>query len=46
MNLNMDTDVSNYSLSELMAIIQINDLDQDEITDKTNYYITKYKKRC
>ncbi len=35
--------VSNYSLSELMAIIGLEDLDQDEIIENTNYYIQKYK---
>lgn len=40
---NVDMQVSNYSLSELMAIIGLEDLDQDEIIENTNYYIQKYK---
>jgi hypothetical protein len=42
----IDTDVSNYSLSELMAIVGINgqyDFTPDNIENKTNYYINKYK---
>ena len=42
----IDTNVSNYTLSELMSIVQINDdnMDPDNIIEKTNYYIKKYKK--
>ena len=32
---NIDTNVSNYTISELMAISGIQDIDQDEITSKT-----------
>jgi len=39
----LDTDVSNYSLSELMAIIQIEDFNVDDIIENTNFYINKYK---
>jgi hypothetical protein len=35
----MDTNVSNYTLSELMAIVELNELDPSEITDKTNKLI-------
>jgi hypothetical protein len=42
---NFDMNVSNYSLSELMAIIEVEDLDQQEIMDNTNFYINKYKKK-
>ena len=39
----MNTDVSNYTLSELMAIIDVQDLNPDNIIENTNYWITKYK---
>jgi len=39
----VDMNVSNYSLSELMAIVELDDLDQDDILENTNYYIQKYK---
>jgi hypothetical protein len=38
-----DTNVSNYTLSELMAIIGIDDLQPEHIIDNTDYYINKYK---
>ena len=40
---NIDTDVSNYTLSELMAIVEVEDLNPDTIVDNTNYLIKKYK---
>ena len=40
---NFDTNVSNYTLSELMAITKIDDLDPHEITKKTNSLIDKFK---
>jgi len=39
----LDTNVSNYSLSELMAIIEIDDLQPENIVQNTNFYINKYK---
>lgn len=39
----VDTDVSNYTLVELMAIVEINDLIPEHIVENTNYYIRKYK---
>jgi hypothetical protein len=39
----IDTDVSNYTLSELMAIVEIEDLKPDIIVENTNYWIRKYK---
>jgi hypothetical protein len=39
----IDTDVSNYTLSELMAIVDIEDLESDTIIENTNYLIRKYK---
>jgi hypothetical protein len=40
---NVDTNVENYTLSELMAIVDVNDLDPPEITRKTNILIEKFK---
>jgi hypothetical protein len=40
---NIDTNVSNYSISELMAIAEIQDLTPSEITEQTNKYINKFK---
>lgn len=39
----IDYNVSNYSLSELMAIANIEELDKEEIIEKTTFYINKYK---
>jgi hypothetical protein len=39
-----ETDISNYSLSELMAIIGVEDLDPTEITQKTQYLKKKFEK--
>ena len=41
----IDTNISNYSLSELLSIVEIDDeeINKDEITSKTNVYIKKYK---
>jgi len=39
----IDTNVSNYTLSELMAIVELNDLDPSEITEKTNKLINRFK---
>ena len=36
-------DVSSYSLSELMAIIEVNEIDPKEIVEKTNMLISKFK---
>ena len=41
---NIDTNINNYTLSELMAIAQLQELDPSEITEKTNTYITKFEK--
>jgi len=43
MSNSIDTNVSNYTLSELMAIVGLDDLDPNDITQKTNTYIQKYK---
>jgi|LauGreDrversion2_2_1035103.scaffolds.fasta_scaffold10716_1 hypothetical protein len=39
----VDTDVSNYTVSELMAIIEVNDIDPEEIVKNTNVLIDKFK---
>jgi len=39
----IDTNVSNYTLSELMAITGVNNLDPTSIMDATSPYIEKYK---
>ena len=39
----ISTDVSYYTLSELMAIVEIEDLKPDTIVENTNYLIKKYK---
>ena len=41
---NLDMNVNNYSLSELMAIVELNDLEQEDILENTNYYIQKYNR--
>ena len=40
---NIDTKVSNYSLSELMAIVELQGLEPNEIVTQTNKYINKFK---
>ena len=39
----IDTDIANYSLPELMAIVGLEDLNPKDIIDATNRYIRKYK---
>lgn len=39
----IDTNVSNYTLSELMAIVGLNDLDPTSIMNATSPYVEKYK---
>ena len=43
MSSNIDINVSNYSLSELMAIVELQDLKPNEIVKQTNKYINKFK---
>lgn len=43
MSTNIDTNVSNYSISELMAIVELQDLEPTEIVKQTNKYIEKFK---
>jgi hypothetical protein len=37
--------VANYTLSELMAIVELEDLEPQDIIENTNYYIRKYKSK-
>jgi hypothetical protein len=39
----INTNISDYTLSELMAIIEIDELIPDDIVENTNYFIKKYK---
>jgi hypothetical protein len=39
----VDTDVSSYTISELMAIIEVNDIDPEEIVKNTTALISKFK---
>jgi hypothetical protein len=39
----INTNVSDYTLSELMAIVEVEDLTPEHIIENTNYYIRKYK---
>ena len=39
----VDTDVSNYTVSELMAIIEVTDIDPEEIVKNTNVLIDKFQ---
>ena len=41
----IDTNVSNYTLSELMAIVELNDLDPSEISEKTDQLINRFKSK-
>ena len=40
---NIDTKVTNYSVSELMAIAELQTLEPDDIVKQTNKYIEKFK---
>jgi hypothetical protein len=44
MDANLDMNVANYTLSELMLIAQIEDMNEEDIIHNTNIYIKKYKK--
>jgi hypothetical protein len=43
MSSNIDINVGNYSLAELMAIVELQDLKPNEIVKQTNKYINKFK---
>jgi len=40
---NIDVNIANYSISELMAIIDVDDLNPQDIRAATNHYIKKYR---
>ena len=40
---NFDTNIENYTLAELMAIVELDTLEPKNIVENTNYYIQKYK---
>jgi hypothetical protein len=39
----IDTDVNKYTISELLAILQLHDLNDEDIMNKTNEYIHRFK---
>jgi hypothetical protein len=43
----IDTNISNYTISELMTIIELNDdeINKEDIISKTNMYIKKFKNK-
>lgn len=41
----INTNISDYTLSELMAIIDLDDLDPENIIENTNYFIKKYQNK-
>ena len=41
----LDMNVSNYTLSELMAIVELESLEPQDIIKNTNYYIKKYENK-
>jgi len=43
--MNLDMNVDNYTLPELMAIVELEDLETQDIIENTNYYIRKYKNK-
>jgi len=40
---NVDTNVNNYTVSELLTILDLDDFDHDQIIEKTNTYIQKFE---
>lgn len=41
---NLDMDISNYTLAELMAILEIEELDPEDIREATDAYISKFQR--
>jgi hypothetical protein len=39
----INTNITDYTLSELMAIVEVEELTSEQIIENTNYYIRKYK---
>lgn len=44
MSNSIDTNIQNYTLSELMAILSLDEPDPEQIVERTDEYINKYKK--
>ena len=42
--MNVDTDVNNYTVSDLLIILDLDEVNSDDITEKTDFYINKFKK--
>lgn len=40
----IDTNIENYTISELLTILNLEDFDVEQITEKTNQYIEKFTK--
>ncbi len=40
----VDTNISNYTIPELLTILDLDDVDNEEVTKKTNAYIEKFAK--
>jgi hypothetical protein len=43
-DMNVDTDVNNYTVSDLLIILDLDEVNSDDITEKTDFYINKFKK--
>ena len=44
MNNQIDTDINNYSIGDLLTILDLDTPTKQNITDSTNYYINKFQK--
>ena len=40
--MNVDTDVNNYTVSDLLIILDLDEVNSDDITEKTEFYINKF----
>ena len=41
-DMNVDTDVNNYTVSDLLIILDLDEVKSDDITEKTDFYINKF----
>ena len=41
-DMNVDTDVNNYTVSDLLIILDLDEVNSDDITEKTDFYINKF----
>ena len=39
----IDTNVDNYTISELLSILNIDELNEDDVLNKTNGYIQRFQ---